>query len=162
MKTMKFSLLLLLIGITAVTANAQKDYKAGIGFRLGPSAGISVKYFLNEKAAIDGIFSSRWHGSILHGLYEIHQDVFSTNNFNFYYGGGAHIGFWNLDGEYHPWFDGTGSHSVFGIDGVVGLEYNFDEIPFGMSIDWKPMLNITDYTGFWMDDIGLTIRYTFR
>ncbi len=141
---------------------AQKDYNTGIGFRAGPMAGISLKHFINSDTALEGIFNSRWHGTLIQALYEKHQDVFGDPNFNLYYGGGAHFGYWDLNGHQHPWYDESGTYSAFGIDGIIGLEYSLDEAPISFSLDWKPMLNLINYTGFWMDDIGLSIRFNFR
>jgi hypothetical protein len=153
-------LLVCIIGLSSL--KAQSDYSTGIGFRAGPMPGLSVKHFISDEEAIEGIISSRWHGTIFQGLYEVHQDVFSNSNFNFYYGAGAHFGYWDLDGTRHPWYDVDGVYSAFGIDGIIGLEYSFDEIPFSLSLDWKPMFNIIDHTRFWMDDIGLTLRFSIR
>jgi len=148
---------LCILGLGGV--HAQRDYKTGIGFRAGPLAGLSAKQFISNKNALELIYSSKWNGTIFEGLYEIHHDFFKSESFNFYYGGGAHYGHWNLNQADHPWFATNGAHSTFGIDGIVGLEYCFEEAPISVSMDWKPMLNLINYSGFWMNDIGLTIRY---
>ena len=51
--------------------------------------------------------------------------------------------------------------SVIGIDGILGMEYNIQEIPFNISLDWKPAFNLIGYTGFWGDEIALSIRFIF-
>ena len=145
-----------------IRANAQRDYRTGIGFRAGPMAGLSVKQFISNEVALEGIFSSRWHGTLIQGLYEVHQDVFNSENFNFYYGAGGHFGHWDLNGYKHPWYKKDGVYSAFGIDGIIGLEYAFADAPISISLDWKPMLNIIRPAMFWMDDIGLTIRFNIR
>jgi len=48
-----------------------------------------------------------------------------------------------------------------GIDFILGLENNFKEIPFNISIDWKPAYNLTGYSGFWADGGAISIRYIF-
>jgi hypothetical protein len=41
------------------------------------------------------------------------------------------------------------------------LEYNFKEIPFNLSLDWKPALNLVGSSGFWGDGGAISIRYIF-
>ena len=78
---------------------------------------------------------------------------------NWYYGGGAHIGFWN--GNNVKWGTAGTSYTVIGIDGILGIEYSFSEAPINIGIDWKPAINIIGYTGFWGDGGALSIRYIF-
>lgn len=139
-------------------SNAQ-DYNTGIGLRGGAWNGLTVKHFLSEKAAIEGLFESRWRGFNLTGLYEIHNRAFDIDRLNWYYGVGAHIGFY--DSQYKKWGDNSGTYTVVGIDGILGLEYNFSEIPFNLSIDWKPAFNLAGYSGFWGDGGAISIRYIF-
>lgn len=153
-----------IITVTLGFANvaAQRDYSTAIGARLSPSSGLTVKTFLNDNAAFEGMLSTRWRGLLITGMYELHQTAFQTTNFNFYYGIGAHVGWWNTSDYNHPWWDDHKSHTVFGIDGIIGLEYTFDEIPFNISIDWKPMMTFVDYSGFTADEVGFSVRYTIR
>lgn len=139
---------------------AQQSYSTGIGLRGGLASGVTVKHFISDKAALEGILSTRWRGVVITGLYEIQQTAFDTPGLYWYYGVGAHAGFW---GNYvgHPWFDDDASYTVLGIDGIIGLEYAFAEIPFNISLDWKPAINITGYSGFWGDGGALSIRYIF-
>jgi hypothetical protein len=50
---------------------------------------------------------------------------------------------------------------IIGIDGILGLEYNFVEVPINLSIDWKPSFNIVNNHDFWADGGALSIRYIF-
>jgi len=139
-------------------SNAQ-DYNTGIGFRGGLSNGLTIKTFIGEKAALEFLVASRWHGFSLTGLYEIHNQAFNTNGLKWYYGVGVHVGFWN--GKYVKWADNEDSYTVIGFDGILGLEYSFPEIPINISIDWKPELNVSGYSGFWGDGGAISIRYIF-
>lgn len=139
------------------TSNAQ-DYKTGIGLRGGWGTGLTVKHFLSKTKAVEGILDSRWHGFGVTGLYEIHTRAFDVDRLNFYYGIGGHLGLW--DGYYSHWGDNR-NYTVIGIDGILGLEYNFKEIPFNLSLDWKPAFNVAGYTGFWGDGGAISIRYIF-
>ncbi len=133
-------------------------YNTGVGARMGFFNGLTVKHFLQEGRAVEGILSTRWDGFIITGLYEFQQEFADVNNLEWYFGGGAHIGFWQT-GKYH--FDGT-AKSVFGLDIILGVEYTFDEFPFSVSLDWKPAFNVVGDSNWWGDGAALSIRYTFR
>ena len=141
-----------------IGAHAQ-DYGTGIGFRGGLSNGLTVKHFISEQNALEGILSTRWGGFNITGLYEIHAQAFDTPGLKWYYGVGGHLGFW--DGNNNPWFDDNDSYTVIGIDGIIGLEYSFADIPFNISLDYKPGFNIVGYSGFWGDEAALSFRYIF-
>jgi opacity protein-like surface antigen len=156
---MKRTLLLLLMGLCMSSIGFAQDYTTGIGVRGGYFNGVTIKHFVSEKAAFEGILSSRWHGFQVTGLYEIHNQAFQTNRLNWYYGFGAHVGFW--DGNRTNWGERDTNYTVVGIDGILGLEYNFTEVPINLSLDWKPSFNLAGYTGFWGDGGALSIRYIF-
>jgi hypothetical protein len=140
-------------------SNAQ-DYKTGIGARLGFDQGLTVKHFIGEKPALEFLLATRWRGFELTGLYEVHNTAFNTDGLKWYYGAGAHIGFWN--GNYtRGWGDPGTDYIVIGIDGILGLEYSFADAPINIGLDWKPAFNFTGYTGFWADQGALSIRFIF-
>ncbi len=155
MKKLFFAFILLLA--TTLISNAQ-DYSTGIGFRGGLSNGLTVKHFISSENAVEGILSTRWQGFNITGLYEIHNQAFDTPGLKWYYGFGGHIGFWNA---HNPWFNDRGNYTVVGVDGIIGLEYSFAEVPINLGLDWKPGLNLIGYTGFWGDEVALSIRYIF-
>jgi len=155
---MKKLLILVSLFCLATLSQAQ-NYNTGIGIRGGSANGLSIKHFIGENTAVEGILSSRWQGLNITGLYEIHNQAFQEPGLNWYYGFGGHIGFW--DGNHSHWGDDDTDYTVIGIDGILGLEYNFSEIPINVSIDWKPTLNIVGYSGFWGDGVGLSVRYVF-
>lgn len=135
-----------------------QDYRTGIGLRAGGPNGLTIKHFTKPKVAVEGIISSRWRGLGFTGLIEGHTRAFDINRLNFIYGAGAHVYFW---GENKRGYSPYGRSSVVGIDGILGLEYNFREIPINISIDWKPTFNLNVDDGFWGDDGALSIRYIF-
>ncbi|MBT3384337.1 MAG: hypothetical protein HN778_08855 [Prolixibacteraceae bacterium] len=157
---MKATILTLILAFIITTSVSAQDYETGIGFRGGLSNGITVKHFISKTSALEGILSSRWQGFNITGLYEIHNWSFDTPRLNWYYGFGGHIGFWN-GYENHPWFKETGSYSVIGIDGIIGIEYNIETIPINISLDWKPGINIIGYSGFWGDELAFSVRFIF-
>ncbi|KOH43812.1 hypothetical protein [Sunxiuqinia dokdonensis] len=162
MKTARIaSILVFVCFVGLTTANAQRDYRTGIGFRAGPMAGLTVRHFISQQEAVELSMSSRWSGSVFHGLYERHHNVMKDSRLNWFYGGGIHVGHWNLESNLHPWFSEDGSYTAFGIDGIAGLEYCLVDAPISFSLDWKPMFNVINKTRFRMDDVGLTIRVFF-
>ena len=141
------------------TISYAQDYSTGIGFRGGYFNGLTIKHFISSRSAVEGIFDSRWRGFQITGLYEVHNQAFNLQRLKWYYGVGGHVGFW--DGNYADWGDRGKSYTVVGIDGILGLEYSFREIPINIGLDWKPSLNIIGYTGFWGDGWAFSIRYIF-
>lgn len=156
---MKKLLFVLIIGTCFVLKSNAQDYTTGIGLRGGFGTGITIKHFLNGKAAVEGIFDSRWHGVSVTGLYEIHNRAFDTDRLNWYYGVGGHLGFW--DGKYYRDYNNNLNYTIIGVDGILGLEYNFKDIPFNISIDWKPAINLTGSSGFYGDGGAISLRYIF-
>jgi hypothetical protein len=158
MKRLVFALTILIF--TGIAVNAQ-DYNTGIGIRGGLSNGLTVKHFIGENTAIEGILATHRRGFNVTGLYQIHNQAFETPRLNWYYGFGGHIGFWN-EHRNHPLFHyDTGSYTVIGIDGILGIEYNIEPIPFNISLDWKPAFNFIGYTGFWGGEVAISVRYIF-
>lgn len=137
--------------------NAQ-DYKTGIGLRAGFSSGLTIKHFKSRNVALEGLFTTRWQGFDFTGLYEVHNEAFDVKQLNWYYGGGAHLGFYN--GRYTWWGREGVAYTVVGLDGILGLEYTFDELPVNIGIDWKPALNLVGYYGFWSEG-AFSIRFVF-
>ncbi|MFC0184013.1 hypothetical protein ACFFJX_16310 [Pseudarcicella hirudinis] len=91
-------------------------------------------------------------------MYEVHGRAFQSRDFNWFIGGGGHVYFW---GDDRPnWIDGN-TRSVLGLDGIIGLEGKFRTIPLAVSLDWKPAINIINYSGLWADEIALSFRYTW-
>ncbi len=157
-----------------------EGYKTGIGLRGGWLGGLTAKHFIKEGRAIEGIFSSGWgwRGYQITALYEIHKAAFTKDDvkgFSWFYGGGIHFGGYRYREpflEWHPTAGNTGyyttyyknrNYSAFGIDGIFGLEYKIEEVPFTIGLDIKPFIEFTTYDAypmrFW--DGAFTIRYTF-
>jgi len=158
---MKKSLLISALLIVMVISSHGQDYKTGIGFRGGLTNGLTVKHFLDGRNALEGLLATRWRGFEVTLLYEIHNPAFNVERLNWYYGFGGHVGFWNGDYTYKYWgYEGT-SYTVAGIDGVIGIEYNFSAVPINIGLDWKPALNLIGYSGFWGDNGALSIRFIF-
>ncbi len=142
-------------------AEAQ-NYRTGLGARLGYFNGLTVKHFVSESNAIEGIASFRWNGFIITGLYEWQKPIRNANGLDYFLGIGGHVGAWGRGDRWwgNAPYDDDG-FTIVGIDFIAGLEYTFAEVPFNIGLDWKPALNFGGYR-WWGDGIALSIRYTFR
>jgi hypothetical protein len=158
-KVMFFSLLIAAIGFTA-TVSAQA-YKTGIGVRLSSSQAmvnnsITLKHFLNERAAIEALFSFG-DPLAIGALYEIHKPL-STEGLQWFYGGGGYLGFVK---SYNPNKQKNETDLNVGAQGVLGLDYKFVNLPLNISLDWKPELNLVSDINFEPAAIGFSARFTF-
>ncbi len=143
----------------ALAGNAQ-DYKTGIGVKVGMVPGISAKHFLTTNGALEGIVTFRWGGANFTGLGEFHLPVFDTDGMSFYYGGGIHVGVW--DSGLAKDQAASGHQLNLGIDGIVGLEYAFFDVPLSLGLDWKPSFNIFQDSRMIIDEISFSLRYIIR
>ena len=153
---------LLVAGICFVTsASAQDSYKTALGVRLSSSApmvsnSISLKHFLNERTAVEALFSFG-DPLALGAMVEMHKPI-GVSGIQWYYGGGGYLGFVKT-------FDVNKNREItntnFGAMGVVGLDYKFVNLPLNLSLDWKPELNIVRDINFEPAAVGFTARFTF-
>jgi hypothetical protein len=141
----------LFLAIFSFTTIKAQDYKTALGVRLSSDQAmvnnsISIKHFLNERAAIEGLLSFS-DPLAIGALYEVHRPFSGTGGLKWFYGGGAYVGF--------------GNSANFGAMGVLGLDYKFSNIPLNLSIDWKPELNLVSDINFEPAAVGFTVRFTF-
>jgi len=157
---MKKYLIALLFGLSALTLQAQ-NYTSSIGVRLGFYRGITYKHFLSEKVAFEGIAMSRYRGINLTALLEFHNPISEVEGLNWYYGFGGHVGYYNS--YYYSYYSGLDHyHLIIGVDGILGAEYTFSELPFTISLDWKPTFNLFGGYYFNGDSGALSLRYNFE
>ena len=89
-------------------------------------------------------------GFSLTGVYQWTGEIGS--GFGWFAGVGARVAFWSWDG---------GSDVALALVGQAGLEYNFDAIPFQLTLDIRPNFWLIPDTQFHWGDIALGIRYRF-
>jgi hypothetical protein len=145
--------------VTGLKLQAQSmghTYKTALGVKVWDGGGISIKHFINKKAALEGIAYFWGNGVRITGLYELHYPVKDAAGLQWYIGPGAHLGFYNR-GNKNRYDDGT----FIGIDGVLGLDYKINNAPINLSLDWNPSIEFGDGRGFWGGWGGLGVRYTF-
>lgn len=140
--------------LSALPSNAQ--YKNALGIRLGDAYGITYKTFIRPTRALDFILNLRSRKEenhfILTGLYEVHNPINGAPGLQWYYGAGGSLG--SLD--YRN--DDRDNDLYLSVDGVLGLDYVIPSSPLNLSLDWKPALVLTPYTGLYERGVGLSIR----
>lgn len=158
-KKMFLSVIVLLIAATSVSAqkrtnyNTSESYQTALGVKFYPGA-ITIKHFINDNTALEGLGYFWERGGRITGLYEIHGNINDVAGLKWYIGPGAHLGFYNTK---------YGGGTSIGIDGVLGLDYKFQGAPINLSLDWQPSFEFGNnygngFSGNWG---GFAIRYTF-
>ena len=134
------------------------SYKTALGVKFYPG-GITLKHFVGNNRALEGLGYFWGHGFRFTGLYEIHGDIKDAPGLKWYVGPGAHIGVYNEGWYYNSHYYNDGDLSL-GIDGVLGLDYKINGAPINLSIDVQPTFELLNhaYLTAWG---GLGIRYTF-
>lgn len=178
MRYLKELVVVLSLLLVAHFATAQSNYKTGIGLRLGPMYGFTIKHFVSDKVALEGLITTGYYGrgvgpgpwgrggwygnpgALFTGLAEWHFPIGNVRGFNWFIGGGFHFG---VLGGYndHPVFPEDRSYILTGLDFIGGVEYTLANAPFTFQADFKPSFHLIEYFGVWYNEFALTARYTF-
>jgi len=151
---------MLAVSLVAVTALNAQDYKTALGVRLSSASAavnnsISIKHFINDRAAIEGLFS--FGDPLAFGaMLEIHKPL-AASGLSWFYGGGGYLSFlktYNVNQQKNE------IDPNFGAMGVLGLDYKFANVPLNLSLDWKPELNLVSDINFEPAAVGFTARFT--
>lgn len=130
------------------TANST-EYKTAIGVKVWSGAGISLKTFITDKNALEFIGYFDRYGTRISGLYEFHGNLSSEGALKWYIGPGVHVGLYK-------------GITAVGVDGIVGIDYKFTNMPLNLALDWQPTLELgsgsrNGFIGNWG---GFAIRFT--
>ena len=153
MKPTKFLVVAIMLLAISTNASAQANYKTAVGVKFYPGA-LSIKHFVSDKNAVEGLAYFFDRGLRVTGLYEIHSSIDDVPGLNWYVGPGVHVSSYNAKNS-----GGVG----LGVDGVLGLDYKIQSAPINLSLDWQPSFEFGDrvanrgFVGNWG---GLAIRYT--
>lgn len=151
----KITTSIIIILILSITSSFAQDnsssYSTAVGVKIYPGS-ISVKKSIDGNKYIEGLAAFWNKGFRATALLEFHNDFNNAPGLRWYYGAGAHLGFYNSKN-----YNGS---TLIGIDGVLGLDYKISGAPLNISLDWQPSFEFGNGTGFegWG---GLGIRYTF-
>jgi hypothetical protein len=164
MKLFFTTILFILLGLGV---NAQ-NYTRDAGFRFGGGFSLNYRQFTKENVAMELFVGYQERGLRIGGLKQQFTPAFErySENFKLYYGYGVHTGFTYtnkhklFNREYK--YDWTFS-PVFGMDGIVGLEYYFHEVPILVSADIRPYFEFSINRFFHVKpfNMSLSVKYRF-
>lgn len=158
-----FILLFLLFQLQWCTAQ-----NTAIGFRFGSDIGLTIRSNMGS-GALEGIIGSGYRPFQVTLLYERFVPLKFVSGLNFYYGGGGYVGMFNGRRWYHDnrrsanrdRYDTSAYRDPsLGVAGIIGLEFQFKEIPLAAGIDLKPFMNVYP----WWDaaaDAAFNLRILF-
>lgn len=166
--------ILILLLILAATGSAySQNFERQLGMRLGTMSGITGKVVMNKMTAIQGTLGFRKGGIQLYTLLEVYKmlDKKTNQNWYMYFGGGIHVGYINGYNKVRRWSNSTGYYweeeqatgPVFGLDAVMGVEYNISAIPLVLFFEFKPMAELQGFkrvkVNFWDTAIGIVYKF---
>lgn len=128
MDNMKKKIIFLLLGFAIFTtskSSAQTYFDHAVGLRggFGLLGAATYKKYVNASDAVEAIVGLNDGFLNVRGAYQRHISI--TDGFDWYVGGGASLAI----------FDGN---IGIGVQGYLGLQYVFDDIPLNLTIDWVP------------------------
>lgn len=148
---MKTSFTVLILFLT--TSFFSQNYKMALGFKGGyPGYGsLNAKKSISKsdylEASIGG-FGRYPYNVGFHVQLDYERMQALEDGFSFYYGGGVLLGL-------------TSSFVHLAPKALLGLEYNFEDLPLNISIDTGPYLFVSPKIGFIWGG-GLALRYAIR
>jgi hypothetical protein len=144
--------LILLVIIASTSFSYAQNYKTAVGIKGGyPGFGsLNGKHFLNSKTAIEGSIGGGSSTLWLQGLYELNFSL--EDGLNWYAGGGANVGFYSYK---NPLTNDRTSNMILGINGIVGIEYTFEDFPLNVALDTGPNIQV-------IRGAGIAIRYAIK
>jgi hypothetical protein len=160
---------LIIVALLVCLTGKAQNYTRDVGLRIGDNLSATYRIHLSDNQAFEGIFYGGKHGSTFTILKEHFQPALGqiSENLYFTYGYGAHAGLRYINnyrilnrvydlGDYRV-------NPVLGIDGMIGLEYRFPDLPLLMSIDTKPYFEYSTIQIFslYLQSIGFSIKYRF-
>ncbi|HFA50710.1 MAG TPA: hypothetical protein ENJ95_17010 [Bacteroidetes bacterium] len=145
----------------AFKADAQ-NYQSAVGARFGYPLSASLKHFLNDSHALEGYIGTRGYSGYrwtnISAAYQIHNPIPSVDGLQYYYGAGLSIFFWNYENNFRD----PGSNTSFGLQGYLGLDYTFADVPVSLTLDWVPTYFLNGFgDGFGGGFGSLGVRYIF-
>lgn len=161
-----FQILLLLLFSNQILS---QSYDRAFGVRMGITPGIEYKVMIDYEEAYQALFSFKRGGIQLTYLKLYHEPIFlfTEGKFYFYFGYGTHAGYARWTSEKY-FFNGYAyrkslNQFLMGVDGNVGIEYQFPRNPFLVYVDYKPYLELSYPINLIMNnyDLALGLRYSF-
>ena len=144
-------------------------YNKEVGLRGGYSSGITFRVNLEESLSYEAQLNYRDQGGIftVYRLQHIEMGMDRMGNWEFLYGFGLHAGFYYTDTYSILWREIYFGRDIFtpviGMDGYVGIDYKFVNIPMSFGISFQPHmeLSLKQVFGINLWDFGFQVRYMF-
>lgn len=144
-----------------------QDYTTAVGGRLGSPLSASIKHFITDNHALEAFVGTRGYSyyrwTNISAAYQVHNALNSgdlPDELRWYYGFGGSVFFWSWDeGFYRDRY----SSSTFGIQGYIGLDYEFENIPLNITLDWVPTFFLNGFgSGFGAGYGSVGVRYILK
>jgi len=150
---MKFRTLVFVLLCTAPLCALAQDRGFGIGVILGEPTGISAKYWVSTRNALDaGLAWSFRHKGYVHihadYLWHVPLKIEGVNQLAFYVGIGGRLGI-------------SSGSALLGARIPIGLVYWPQSVPLDLFLEVAPILDLTPATEFSVNG-GVGIRFYFR
>lgn len=148
MDNMKKKIIFLLLGFamfTTTKSTAQAYFDQAVGLRAGSGiiGAVTYKKYVNASDAIEAIVGLNDGLINVGGAYQRHFPI--TDGFDWYLGGGASLRI-------------SDGNIGIGIEGYLGIQYVFDDIPLNLTLDWVPSVVGGNFAA---TSANLGIRYIF-
>lgn len=152
----------------AFSSQAQDNIsKNTIGLRVGNNYGLGIEISYQKKLSAKNRLEldfgwkndNNTDAIKISGIYQWYWKI--EKELDWFAGFGSGLGTWNTNDNYNNGYAGDNGLFVV-INGDIGIEYNFKEIPIQIAIDGRPEFIFNNYDkndfGF---NIGLAARYKF-
>ena len=138
--------------LVARPAAAQGDVGLAIGARVGYPFGLSLKAFVTDEIALEGVagfrpyWGSRYASTDLRFIGLYHYDLELSEDglepLQLVFGGGIGFRFWNYDDDFFGPGRSRGDYAstTLGLRAYVGAQYAFDDVPLELTLDIGPGL----------------------
>lgn len=150
--------LLAVTGINVLTwaSPIHQGRRFGLGLVAGEPSGLSWKYWQGSTNALDGAlamssFEDYFAANVNYLWHNYRAIKVEQGKLPLYYGVGGSL--WS--GTFH-----THRGANFGVRGVIGLEYIFDQAPFDIFLELSPTMYLVPEAGLWLH-AGLGGRFYF-
>ncbi len=131
-----------------------QSYKSAVGARFGYILTADYKKSVGENKYVD-FYAGFYGGGGFHGgvALNINKPIEDVNNLYWYYGAGVFFSAY----KYNTYDNDLST--FYGVNAVIGLDYEFEELPLDVSVDWMPGYYFGSYNGFGAYSGGLAVRY---
>ena len=152
---------------SAAASEVATSKKLGIGGMLGAPTGLSLKYYISPKHALDfGVGLGFWgHAALyVHGDYKFHFMLTKHSAFDLplYIGVGVKLTVWFNDHDHHYWGDNDahGGYLGVGVRVPIGIAFNLNKLPLDVFLEIVPGVGLFPGIGAFVDG-AVGVRYYF-